>query len=310
MKQNRVTMLVAVVGLALVAGLLWYAFRADAPEKARQDVRIAVVLYGTSAERWGALDQGIAQACTELNIEKPVLTVRATPAADAADEQRERILREVANGAAGLLVAAADSAAMQPELETLAQTVPLVMMETGAGESLPCVTADNLQMGRDLAARLAEEGTPVALLPGELSRDSVAARQAGFLQQAKELGLAVDVVPDGGMLAHTLRSGKYGTVVALDNETLENAAATVGGAGVQLVGIGASDKVVHELDSGNVTEICYQNEFSIGYIAMMQLAEKMNLGGGDVHSPVEYRIVRRETMYDPDTERLLFPIIQ
>ena len=58
-----------------------------------------------------------------------------------------------------------------------------------------------------------------------------------------------------------------------------------------------------------ITEVCFQNEFSIGYLATLQLAAKLGKYQNKVENTIEYQIVNYENMYLPASERLQFPMI-
>lgn len=317
--KKLVVPLAYVLSFALfIASVLWY-FNADHSPDPRPAATISVVLYGDpSHARWASMEQGIGQACTELGIERPVL---ALVPADDAEQQMRRIRREVDDGANGLLVAACDGDKMQDFLNQISQIAPVVTVQNMV-EGLPFVGPDDAAIGQALAERLSQQKEAlrgVCVLAGALGQQSTQLRLEAFMQRAQELHISVTVlrntnseIPMEQYLSSAVAKSRPGVVVALDNETLEMAIDTVPAAMVdaKVIGVGASDKVVDSLDSGLLSEICYFNEYAIGYVATRQLAARMGIGSNNADTQVDFLMVQRENLYDPENERLLFPITQ
>ena len=53
----------------------------------------------------------------------------------------------------------------------------------------------------------------------------------------------------------------------------------------------------------------YTNEFSMGYLAAMHALKNNDAKKKYSRTPIEYRIVRKENMYDEDNQTLLFPFV-
>lgn len=300
--------------LLFAAIIVWLMF-GEQTSSGRSSAGISVVLYGVGSERWRSLDQGISQACAEQGVEKPVLTVSG---AQDAQSQLELLQREVANGARGLLVAAADSEEIRVCLQQLAGDIPVVLLESGV-EGQPCISADNGAMGTELAEEMAAQGKRLLVLEENMQRKSVADCYEAFVERALQLGAELAIVrrqeqdpPFPVFLARLSELKRADAVVALDNETLETVSDVVAALELEteVYGVGGSEKVLHALDKGTVTGICFQNEYAVGYIAANNLFAAMGLGKQAQFGPVEHHYVNRETMYLPEVEKLIFPIMQ
>ena len=132
--------------LAFIAMLFWLGQEAALPE-GKRNTRIAVVLYGDSSNRWRSFDQGIAQACGELNIERPIISY--APVGDAG-RQAYLLRREIESGLDGLLVAAVDDVAIADYLDGLEVRPAVVMVDSGAG-AVASGGADDAHIGRMLS---------------------------------------------------------------------------------------------------------------------------------------------------------------
>lgn len=314
MKKWRGTVLFVALLVAFTSLMLWLLLGGGGGSE-DEEVRISVVMYGDTTDRWRSLDQGIRQACLELGIEKPILNVADTP-----QRQLAAIEREVEDGARGVLVAAADSKAMGDALQDLNNDrgVPVVLAESGAGDMLPTVGPDDEALGRQLAEAACTPGARVALLRTGLERQSVLARYEAFTARAQDLDHEELIIlentgaekPLSQYLPAFLAEAKPDVLVVLDNEMLELAveAAPAAMVDVALYGVGASDIAVHALDTGAVEVLAGYNEYAIGYIATMQLAQKLGLVKDAPAAEIEVRLVDKASLYLPEVERILFPI--
>lgn len=311
MRRRLAGLLAFALSFVLFAGLVGYLLYAETLAPPPAAAQIAVVVYGEEAERWKALEAGVGKACGEWGIEKPVLLLsgQEDPA-----EQKRQIESAVAGGAQGLLVAACHSAEMQGYLEGLA--LPVVMVESGAGDALETVRADDRAMGRALAEALEGEEGLVCVPAPPFARQSVAARHDGFMQAAAELGLHVEALPgaqERRALAAGLAEKKPAALVLLDNEGTELAIEAAGAAMIELrlLGVGSSDKTLYAVDTGQVSRLCFADEYAAGYMAVGRLAARMGLRGGvgAQAEPVPFVLVNRENMFTPAMEELLFPVV-
>lgn len=262
------------------------------------DMRISVIMYGgEGSARWDTLEQGIRQACRELEIENPV--VYTAPAGDS-HAQIQLIEQEAGDGAAGLLIAPENSADILPLLDSLSADVPFVLLKSGAG-SYSFIGADDEGMARLLAQKLAEVPGTVTLLQGNTQRSNLLIRQRVFLAEMESLGKRVEISD---------RMPQEGIAVALDTAALDAAVNAERAEAVTLYGIGSKTSLVHALNQGLLQGIVYQNEYAIGYMAMMRLAVRLGLAEPLPGNEVQFLYVDRDTMFTPDAERLLFPIAQ
>ncbi|MDR2670367.1 MAG: hypothetical protein LBC26_01430, partial [Oscillospiraceae bacterium] len=157
------------------------------------------------------------------------------------------------------------------------------------------------------------------LLQTHLYRDSVRLRYEAFVRQARALGIALTEwrfsTADAELaqaIAASLQSQPARSLVAFSTEALECAIDALQDASLPpaLYGIGHSDKIIASLDQGLIDGLCCQNEYKIGYLALMQLAGEMGAVSPADPTWVEFRYINRANMYDPDIQRLIFPIIQ
>ena len=66
---------------------------------------------------------------------------------------------------------------------------------------------------------------------------------------------------------------------------------------------------MNDLDHGRIQALVYQNEFNMGYEGIRALVEKDAQGYFQDYFAIKHKLVTRDTLYDPENERILFPSI-
>jgi len=73
-------------------------------------------------------------------------------------------------------------------------------------------------------------------------------------------------------------------------------------------GTGATSTIASHLERSSITLSAAQNEFAAGYLAVEMLVNAINGTAGPRAQLLEFSVVRKETMYEPEHEKLLFPV--
>lgn len=313
----------------LLAGFFSYGDIESSREKELE--KYSVILYQYTDNGWQSLSQGIWQAERDLNVDVNLITMAKE--ADV-ESQKELIDREVQNGAQGILVAAVDSQALKEKLEKVSKSIPVVTVETGVGDEITHIGANDYQMGYSLGEKILEDNGEnmecrVAVIKEYMQRNSVQQRYNGLLDALK-LDDRVKIVEwtrgvgdyDLALYLKTELSSWYeDAVVALDKYTME---ALIDGQELKsteaenlnvevsrslLYGIGNTEKIVNGLDVGEVQALVYQNEFNAGYQGVETLIQKKHKDFSGKSPVIKQQLVERETLYETENQRLLFPIL-
>ena len=337
--SRRTRILMAALALFVFLGAVMSGYlNSDATP--RQKYQISVIVYGNNRDRWAFLREGLNQGASELPVE---LSFSAMAQEADPQEQIRVVNQEIRNGADGILLAACDSTALNQTVAEAAGQVPVLMLETDVednAKTLGCLAADDYEMGKALGEFVKETypGRTVSLIDEFTERSSVSRRQDGFLDA---IGDSADVrrwqrgEGDYGLslyIAKMYRQEGRGTVVtALDATSLEAvldafekleaeggtnmAGHETFGSWQPLYGIGATDKIVYYLDQGWISGIVFPNEFRIGYAGLNRMVDTLERqpGAGTDADPAmttEFYRADRKTIYEPDLQRLLFPIVQ
>lgn len=317
--MKRKSMIQLLILLLLGMGVLFSLVAFDLPGSRKEPelLEITVILRESDSSVWTAARQGMDQAAVDFGAELRLLTLEA---AGDADEQSALLRREVEGGADGIILVPADSKKLAGAVAEAAQRTAVVTMESDMGESgaAACISVDNVDLGRALGLT-ALNGTPqgeIAVLldsaPGNAAIEARLYEAEAVLesQGRKPLRCAAsggEPLPDA--LAALLQREQAASVLAFEPSALEMAARIVQGIEERplLYGMGATSTIVSHLEQGHIMAVAAQNEFSAGYLAVQAAAQAARRQTPEV-GPLAFSLVRKENMYDPEMQKLLFPV--
>lgn len=292
-------------------------------EKERKHV--SLIVYGDDPERWENLRQGAGLVCGEKNADLSILTMLS---GDDAREQKEIIQREIEDGADALIIAACDSAEITDYINTAKIRIPVAFVETtGAFETKPGnapVTApDDYKMGYDLGESLVENESDivtVAIISENRQRDSVSLREQGLRDAINgSVGKIINWERNEYeknantrmFIQRALVSEATDVIVTFDNSTTDALLDALYNLNTssKVYSISTSDKAVYNLYNKEIKVLGYPDEYSMGYLAAMNVLDKKYARKKYKDRAIEYRLVRKENMYDEDNQTLLFPFV-
>lgn len=331
LKQIRWKIWVVIFAAVLMLGISYYygAVR-ETPEK--DTGFYSVILYQHTDNEWATLYEGIRQAEEDFKVKVNYSTLGQN---DTSEDQIRLIEREINAGSSGILLAPVNSAEVEALLGDLHIQIPVITVETGAGDNYVNISADNYEMGQALGNKIAEDikqdnrslqGKLVTVVTEYMERDSVQQRYDGLVDALKDAGEDIRVEKlfrqKGDFSLRLLigtsfsSSGLY--IAALDKYATEEAAAAweskrsayePHGFDFKVYGIGNTAQTVNDLDNKKLWALVYQNEFNMGYLGIQALVEKERKGWFDEQFSIKYKLVTRDTLYESENERLLFPSI-
>lgn len=259
--------------------------------------------------------KGMEQAAQDLNVELRFLI----PAEDNSAAQQAQLLeREVTGAASAVLLIPADREALGDAVSAAAGKTTLVTVETDmtAWGAAASITMDHQELGAALGAAalngVPEGGTVLLLdsLPGDNGiRERMEAAKA-VLERGGRQARVYKWDPDTTSLPDILRIERPRAIIAFEAAALADVAELSRGEDTfpLLYGCGSTASIAAALEKGRVTAITAVNVFSAGYLAVEAAAALARHEDWTAAAPVAFSIVRQETMYDSDNQKLLFPV--
>lgn len=295
--------------MALLLVLVLYPVRA---QRRPELLEMSVISREADGSAWATARQGMEQAAADLNVELRFLYPAQS---DSAQEQGQLLRREVESGASAILLFPADREALAEEVRAAAARAALVTLETDMADAAGYVGVDNAALGQALG-RAALNGVPrgdtVLLVPAASQRSGVGDRLAAAETLLRSEGRQVRCFAGStaDVLAEDLSRERVQAVIAFEASSLERAAAAVSQLEDPplLYGAGSTAAITAGLEQGRITSILAQNAFSSGYLAVESAARLARRETAEPQDPLPFFTVRRENMYDPEYQKLLFPV--
>ena len=258
--------------------------------------------------------KGMEQAAEDLNVELRFLT----PAEDNnAAEQVLLLEREVAGGAPAVVLLPADRELLSGAVSAAAGKTTLVTVETDmtAWGAAASVSMDHQALGEALGAA-AMHGVPaggtVLLLDSLPGDNGIRERLEAAREVLEREGRQVREYQWNGdetLFADILRIERPGAVISFEAAALAEVAELSRGENFPLLyGCGSTTGVAAALEKGRVTAIAAVNVFSAGYLAVEAAASLARHEDWTGAPTVAFSVVRQETMYESDNQKLLFPV--
>ena len=277
---------------------------------------VSVLFRDADSTAMSAARQGMEQAAVDMDVELRLLNLSED---GLASEQKELLEREVKNGADGVLLIPADRDVLASAVKEA--SVPVVTMETDMSDcgAVGYVSMDNAALGEalgNMALNGAPEGSAVVLVNTAPDATGVSDRMKAAARVLESADRRVYFCcPYGGdsleeALTAEVQNWSAAAVVAFDTAALESAAQTLAQMeeAPLLYGAGSSAAIAAYLEQGTITAVAARNEFAAGYLAVERLVNAIHGTASPKVQLLEFYVVRKETMYQPEHEKLLFPV--
>lgn len=313
------TMLQMSILVALGLGVLFSLVAFDQP--GRQDtelLEVSVIIREADSTGWSAARQGMEQAAADLGAELRFLTLNQS---NSAEEQRSLLAREVEGAADAVVLVPADPAALADAVKAAASHAAVVTMESDLADSgaKACISVDNAALGQALglaALNGVPEGGEAVLVDSAPGSAGVSRRLTEAARVLEEAGRSVYLctLSGGHSLAETLnatlQARRPDAVVAFEPSALEQAAQLAQGQEKPplVYGTGATSTIASYLERSSITLSAAQNEFAAGYLAVEAAVRSARGQDQAAIAPLDFSLIRQENMYDPDNQKLLFPV--
>ena len=322
MKLKRYRRLLVVAVLLLIFLVVAISVNDLTTSKGDDRKQVSLIVYGDDQERWENLRQGAGLVCDQKNAGLSLLTMFSEN--DTA-EQEEIIDREIQSGADALIIAACNSAQIRDYVESKKLSIPVVFVEEveSLDQDLVRITPDDYRMGYELGEELVKNESDivtVAVISESTQRDSVALREKGLLDAIDgKVGKILMWSRDENnkrtnkrqFIQKALVSEATDVIVTFDSFTSDALIDALANLNTKskVYAISTSDKALYNLYSKEILALGYPNEYAMGYIAAMNALDRPYAQKKLSGKKTEFKIVRKENMYDEENQTLLFPFV-
>ncbi|MBQ8007188.1 MAG: substrate-binding domain-containing protein [Lachnospiraceae bacterium] len=321
LKNKNLIILIAVLFVFL--GITLSSIYSNSPGKESRK-KVSLIVYGDDSERWENMRQGAGLVCEENDADLALITMLTE---NDVKEQEEIISREISNGADALIIAACSSKEIKEYINGLRVGIPVIFVgsDSESDNKTEYIAPDDYKIGYDLGKQFVKNESDivtVAIVSENTERDSVALREKGFRDAIATEGKVGKVLTWSRndnektvnrriFVQRALVSEACDAIVTFDNsatDALLDALVNLNQHS-KVYSVSTSNKAVYNLYDKEIRALAYPDEYSMGYLAAMYALDKKNAGRKYSGEEIDYKIVRKENMYDEDNQTLLFPFV-
>lgn len=282
-------------------------------ESVREIAELSVIFRETQGEICTNMRLGMEQAAQDYGGELRFLTPTAQN--DSA-QQQVLIRREVERGAHALILVPAAPEQQWVELDAAVGMCAVVSMESPLQGAAAQVLPDNAALGALLAEAVIADWTGGCVLLLDTGGQSTGVRAR--LDGAKNTLLAhgIEIAQRTchaseltNVLDTLVQQTDAALIISFDAATSEQAIAAKSGAGFPqpIYGVGMSAAIAAAMEREAVVAVVAWSEYVAGYLAVQQAISAINAQPcGDEQMP--FYLLRREDIYEPDIQKLFFPV--
>ena len=284
------------------------------PKQEQRLVQISVLLGEWDGALWSNTRSGMDQAAEDLGAELRYISPQS---AQESEDQSDLMLREISGGTDAMIIRPADPDKLCWVLNSQTSYPPVVTLDSDlSGMEIACVGVDSEEIGCALAQEAAEDhprgGTALLIRPegdANAAAERMAAAEAvleqeGFTVMTCRKPSGLDAREDEPSL---VESADF--IMVFEAGALEQTAQTLRTWGITLplYGTGSSTTIAGLLEQGYITAIAAWSDYAAGYLAVGRAGGAARNGAVD-DSKIQFQIVRKEEMYEPEIQKLLFPV--
>ena len=312
--MSRKIMLQLVLPLIGLSVLFWLLAFAPSGKHRRPALLEMSVILRDGDGTVSAMRKGMEQAAMDLNVELRFLT----PSEDNGAAEQAQLLQREAEDAEAIVLIPADRETLGDAVSAAAEKTTLVTVETdmSAWGASASVSMDHRALGEALGAA-ALNGVPAGetvllldSLPGDNGVcESLDAARAVLEEAGRQVRIGAWGA-DSASLDDAAGAERPSAVIAFEASALADMAELARGEKrfPLLYGCGSTPAIAAALEKGRVTAIAAVNAYSAGYLAVEATAALARHEHWTDVPFVAFSVVRKETMYDSDNQKLLFPV--
>lgn len=312
--MSRKIMLQLVLPLIGLSVLFWLLAFAPSGKHRRPTLLEMSVILRDGDGTVSAMRKGMEQAAMDLNVELRFLP----PSEDNGAAEQAQLLQREAEDAEAIVLIPADRESLGDVVSAAAEKTTLVTVETdmSAWGAAASVSMDHRALGEALGAA-ALNGVPAGetvllldSLPGDNGvRESLDAARAVLEESGRQVRIGAWGT-DSASLDDAAGAERPSAVIAFEASALADMAELARGEKrfPLLYGCGSTPAIAAALEKGRVTAIAAVNTYSAGYLAVEATAALARHERWTDVPSVAFSVVRKETMYDSDNQKLLFPV--
>ncbi|HEY9574548.1 MAG TPA: substrate-binding domain-containing protein [Lachnospiraceae bacterium] len=324
MKRKKYLYLIICMLLLIIAISAYKMLEVGNREEKKQ---ISVIVDNSNDLRWSAFKEGLKQG--EIETDSQVNLV-STEKLYSWREEKKLIQREIENGSKAIILEVTEDSNVADYFEELSKNIKIVLLNSNiyAQREYTLVTPDNEKIGKILGEEILKEEAKkatskklrVGVFCGNEKQDGMAKRLQSFMKvlgekEIKPVWVIYNRRENSYLsLENKLSKEQVDVLVCLGNVETELAVDELEKQKTiesKLYGVGCSEKLIYHLDKGNIEKLLAPNEFRLGYQSVVSAKKMMDYYlQKDSTGFIDFTLVDKDSVYDKENQKVLFPIVQ
>ncbi len=271
------------------------------------DMEVSAIIRGDDTLGWSNMRQGMEQAAYDLGVTLRYLNVSSGDYM----EQLDVFESEVNGGADGVILMPIDAG--KSTLETVEKySTPVIFIETDINDNYTYVSPSNEEIGRQMA-EICQNSDDILLINTFEENDGLNERLTTCFNSLREQGKNVYMtsISTSGIASdidRIIAISQADTIVTFEHSATEALANIDFNDELNIFGVGNTTFLLDALYEEKIDILLVWNDYALGYHAMNSMVSEIkNEPIGD--TSLNIIVVKKEDIYDKETEKILFPIV-
>ena len=283
----------------------------------KDEVKIAFIVTGDNLDEWESMKAGAETAALDKDVSVDFVNV---PVDLGSEGEQEAVLRAFNDGADYAVVATSDYPAMISFINERQLFNKVFLARNGAlNATINGVVADDEAIATDFSRYISFNYNCKNILIVSSHEDvNVDTLKESLIENLDSKGIKAEyrlMSSDPSVIKKSLYNieilGNYDGIITLDYYTMEGAASGKLriNRDIKVFSVDNSQEAVYYLDSQGINALAFKDDYSMGFLAVLQITDKKEYGNMASNAPLYY-IADRENMYSDELEKVLFPFVK
>jgi len=291
-------LLVLLIGFILV--------RALTSHDAVRVYRVSIITDDVQGDYSANVLKGLDRAARDYNIDLQVIALHSGMTTE---QQKNSLERELESETDAIILNLQQNPSLSEQLDLSTISVPIISLGTvwDGSSSIRSISTDDAAMGRMLAEEMIKDGVACCAIRASLDNARVRLREQGFIETIKAAGIPYTSEWNQESIAWSSFPAGV-AVAALDEPSLELLIDQRMVIRPALYGIGYTNALLSNLESGVIRRLIVEDDYAMGYLALQSAVDAIENHGKVYEQILECYVADAEHLYQEPLRHILFPI--
>ena len=283
----------------------------------KEDTKITFVVTGDNLDEWENMKAGAETAAIDKDVSVDFVNV---PVDLGSEGEQEAVMRAISDGAQYVVVATGDYLGMVSFINEKMLYNKVFLAKNGAlNATVNGVIPDDNSIATDFSRYISFNYSCKNVLIVSSHEDvNVNTLKDSLIENLSGKGIKAEyrlMSSDPSVIKKSLYNieilGNYDGIITLDYYAMEGAASAKLriNRDIKVFSVDNSQEAVYYLDSQGIDALAFKDDYSMGFLAVLQITDKKEYGNMASVAPLYY-IADRENMYSDELEKVLFPFVK